>query len=109
MIEGAIEGVVTEILKPLVNGRVYRNNFLQKGDLPEWPAIRFRIISSVNEATICGTDDVSTDDVRVQVDFVAKADGTVITLRDQGIAAMMAQDPPPAREDLRSDDDLVDA
>lgn len=92
-----IEGVVYELQAPLVEGRCYASTFLQNGDLPRWPAIRYTVVNSENEETICGTDDVSTDDVRVQVDYVAKSHGAMITLRDAGIAAMMTHDPPPAR------------
>lgn len=103
-----IEGEIFELLAPLVNGRVYsRDDFLQKADLPDWPAISYKIISRINGETICGTDDVSTDDVRVQVKFVAKTDGAVIALRDQGIAAMMTHDPPPARDNAFGDVDIV--
>lgn len=92
-----IEGVVYTLLEPLVDGRVYASTFLQESDLPKWPAIRYTVISEENEETVCGTDDTSTDDVRVQIDLVAKTHGAVLALRDQAIAAMMTHSPPPAR------------
>ena len=92
-----IEGVVYTLLEPLVDGRVYAGNMLQDPDLPQLPAITYEITSRNNEATACGTDDVSTDDVAVEVQFVAKTNGAAIALRDAGIAAMMAHAPPPVR------------
>jgi len=93
-----ISGVVFGALKNLVSNRCYPNTFPQPPAVPIWPAIRYTIISSVNEADLCGTDTVDTDDTRVQVDVVAKTEGAAATLRDQVITAMQTTDPPCARD-----------
>ena len=94
-----IEGLIFGALKGLVGNRCYPNTFEQPGsELPAWPAIRYVVISSDNVADICGTDTVDTDDVRVQLDLVAKTHGAVVVLRDQVITAMMALALPAVRE-----------
>lgn len=92
-----IEGIVFTALNGLVNGRCYPNIFPQEPELPTWPAIRYTVIAADNEESICGTDDVSTDDTRVQVDIVAKTHGAVLALRDAVITALMMTDPPCVR------------
>lgn len=96
-----IEGNVYTLLSPLVaTGLCTPSRFVQHDPprVPEWPAIRYTVISSDNEETVCGTDSVATDDVRVQIDVVAKTHGGMLTLRDQVITALMANNPPPARQ-----------
>lgn len=92
-----IEGVVFTALNSLVNGRCWPNKFEQQADRPLWPAIRYTVVASDNEESICGTDDVSTDDTRVQLDGVALTHGAVLALRDQIIVRMMGLDPPAIR------------
>lgn len=92
-----IEGVVFAALRSLVSNRVYPNTFPQPPELPVWPAIRYSVISSDNEESICGTDDVSTDDTQVQLDIVARTHGGATTLRDQVIQNMQCLDPPAVR------------
>ena len=93
-----IEGVVFTLLGPLVDGRCYPSDFMQEGDLPKWPAIRYTVVAQNPDEDICGTDTVATDDVRVQVDVAAKTHGACLALRDEVIAAMMTHSPPPARQ-----------
>lgn len=93
-----IEGVVYTALKGLVSDRCYPVTFPQPLGLPPWPAIRYTVVSRVNAPDICGTDDVDTDDTRVQVDAVALTHGAVSALRDQIIAAMMGLTPPAVRD-----------
>lgn len=97
-----IEGIVFTALKGLVNNRCYPSMFPQPASetLPQWPAIRFSIVSGVNTPDICGTDDVDTDDTRVQIDCVSLTFGGMLTLRDQVIAAMMGLSPPAVRDGL---------
>lgn len=94
-----IEGVVYTALRSLVGDRCYPNTFEQPPDgrLPTWPAIRYTVISSDPTVDICGTDDVLTDDVTVQLDIVAKTHGAVLSLRDQVITAMQGLTPPAVR------------
>ncbi len=95
-----IEGVVFTALRSLVSDRCYPNTFEQPPDgrLPTWPAIRYTVISTDPTPDICGTDNVSTDDTRLQLDLVAKTHGAALTLRDQVINAMMGLDPPATRQ-----------
>lgn len=94
-----IEGVVFTALRSLVSDRCYPNTFEQPPDgrLPTWPAIRYTVIASTPTPDICGTDDVLTDDVLVQLDIVAKTHGAALSLRDQVITAMMGLSPPAVR------------
>lgn len=94
-----VEGLIFDALKGLVGNRCYPLTFAQPdSSLPTWPAIRYSIISSVNEPDICGTDTVDTDDVTVQLDLVARTHGAVVTLRDNVIAVMMALGLPATRQ-----------
>lgn len=96
-----IEGVIFTALKGLVGDRCYPSTFPQNADgtfATHWPAIRYTVTSVSPVLDICGTDDVSTDDTRVQIDAVAASHGAVLTLRDQIIAALESTDPPCARE-----------
>ena len=93
-----IEGTVYTLLNGLVGGRCYPSHFPQESDLPTWPAIRYTVIGQDDEETICGTDAVGTDDVRVQIDGVAKTHGAVLALRDQIITALQNTDPPCSRQ-----------
>lgn len=93
-----ISGVVFDALKMLVSNRCYPNTFPQEPEVPVWPAIRFTIIGETPYPDLCGTDDGSTDDARVQVDCVAKTYGAAKSLRDSVVAAMMVTDPPCVRD-----------
>lgn len=94
-----IEGQVFTALKGLVGNRCYPVVFPQpQGVLPDWPAIRYSVVSRFNHPDICGSDDVRTDDTRVQIDCVAQTHGAALSLRDQVIAAMMGLDPPAVRD-----------
>lgn len=94
-----IGAVVFEALRALVENRCYPNTFMQKdAGLPRWPAIRYTIISATNAETVCGTDDQSTDDTRVQLDVVAATDRDLETLVAQVVTAMMDLDPPATRD-----------
>lgn len=94
-----VEGVIFTALRSLVSDRCYAAVFPQpQGVLPTWPAIRYTVISRVNEGDICGTDDTRTDDTRVQIDIVTFTHGATLALQDQVISAMMALDPPATRQ-----------
>ena len=96
-----IEAVTFQTLRGLVNDRCYPNRFPQneKGEITTvWPAIRYTVISAFNDADICGTDTVETDDSEVQIDAVAMTHGAMVALRDAIIAAMQTTYPPCVRE-----------
>lgn len=91
-----ISAVMFTALRGLVNDRVYPNTFPQ-GSVPVWPSIRFVVLSQDAIEDITGTESVITDDVRLQIDVVAKTYGAAITLRDQAINALQNLDPPCVR------------
>lgn len=92
-----IEATVFTALRSLVNDRCYPARFPQneKGDITtQWPAIRYTVVSAFNDADVCGTDTVDTDDTEIQIDAVAMTHGAMIALRDQVISAMQTTTPP---------------
>jgi len=94
-----IEGVVRTALKSLVSTRCFPVTFPQP-DQPLfgiWPAIRYTVVSSESDIDICGSDDMNTDDTRVQLDIVAQTHGAVLVLRDQVVTAMRGLNPPAVR------------
>lgn len=104
-----VEAVIFAALRGLVFDRCYPSAFPQEDIAapgvaaaslvkPTWPAIRYTITSGQNDATVCGTDDVRTDDTEVQIDVVALTHGGMVTLRDLVISALQATDPPCTRE-----------
>lgn len=96
-----IGDVVREALKDIFNGAVYASAFPQTADgvgLSRIPAARFQIVSAESSPTVCGTDDRSTDDTRVQVDVVAGDWDSLSTKIDEVITAMQSTDPPCTRE-----------
>lgn len=96
-----IDAVVRAACKSIFSGRFYPDTFLQKdGGLPQWPAGRYTIISADNTETVCGTDDQSTDDTRVQIDVVANTYDERETKTSAVIAAMMNLEPPASRVGL---------
>ncbi len=103
MIESIVKSALqTTDLVALVSTRVYPSTFKQKdGGLPQWPAIRYSIIDSENSPTVCGTDDESTDDTRIQVDIVADTLREVNEILPFVIASMQVTDPPCYRDGLR--------
>lgn len=102
-----INDVVRAACKAIFDGRFYPTTFMQKdGGLPQWPAGRFTIIDAVNEATVCGTDDETTDDTFIQIDIVANTRAEMVTLTGEVIAAMMDLDPPCIRQGKRETFDV---
>lgn len=94
-----IESVVASACKGIFDNRFYPNTFKQKdGGLPQWPAGRYTVIDSVPSETICGTDDETTDDVRVQIDVVALTLAECKVKVTAVIAAMQGLDPPCTRD-----------
>lgn len=96
-----IDAIVRAAINSVFDGRVYANTFPQTEagtGLSRLPAARFQIISAVNAGTVCGTDDRSTDDTRVQIDVVAGDWDSLMTKVDETIAAFIDSDPPCTRE-----------
>lgn len=76
-------------LSSLAGGRVTPNKFDQAPQ-PVWPAIRYTVASRDPDVTIDGTDTGDSDDVRVQIDFVATDYTAAKALRDQGVSALQS-------------------
>lgn len=99
-----IEGIVFTALRGLVADRCYPSNFPQRETNGEYtlaatlPAIRYTVVSAVPIPDLCGTDDGTTDETRVQVDCVAQTHGAAVALRDDVIAAMQGLTPPATRD-----------
>lgn len=104
-----ISGVVFTALRSLVNDRCYPSMFPQEDipgpgtalvsqTRPTWPAIRYTIVDSLNEPTICGTNSRDTDSTVVQIDVVAVTYGAMVSLADQVIAALLSTYPPCVRD-----------
>jgi hypothetical protein len=103
MIHAVVKAALqTPAIVALVGDRVYPTTFVQKdGGLPRWPAMRYQVIDAVNAATICGTDDQSTDDTRVQVDIVADTMRECYDIVPLVIASMQSTVPPSSRDMVR--------
>ena len=96
-----IDATVRGALKTIFNGHVYPGVFPQTVEghgVSRLPAARYQVVSATNAGTVCGTDDRSTDDTRVQIDIVASDWATLMTKLDETIAAMQATDPPCTRD-----------
>lgn len=99
-----IEGVIFTALRGLVAGRCYPSIFPQLEVNGEFvlaatlPAIRYTVVSATPVPDICGTDDGTTDETRVQIDCVAQTHGAAIALRDLVITALQSTDPPCTRD-----------
>jgi len=95
-------------LGPLVGNRVHPNIFPQvEGGYADWPAIRFTIVDSVDTTDVCGSGAVNTDDVRVQIDIVAKGYTAMQSLTNSVIAALMDRTPPATRQGLGEEYDAA--
>jgi hypothetical protein len=105
-----ISGVIFTALRALVNDRCYPLRFPQEDIAapgtesaalvkPTWPAIRFTVVGSIADGTICGSDTMEADSTSVQIDVVAATYGAMVTLRDQVIVALQTTDPPSIRTD----------
>jgi hypothetical protein len=91
----SVSSVLYAALGPLVSNRCYPNEFPQKdGHLPDWPAIRYTIVTEDAPASQCGTNDESTDDTGVQLDLVAGTYAAMRSLKVATLAALDATDPP---------------
>ncbi len=103
MIDSVVKSALqTADLLAVVGTRVYPSTFKQKdGGLPQWPAMRYTVIDAVSAPTVCGTDDESTDDTRVQVDIVETTMREVSDILPLVIASMQATDPPCYRDGIR--------
>jgi hypothetical protein len=89
-----LKASIFEALKDLVENRVYPERFPQPPATPTWPSIRFNFAGGAPAIDLDGDGDESTDDQRVQIDWVAKTDAERATLTPLIRAAMKTIDPP---------------
>lgn len=94
----SVPQVVYDRLRGLVGDRCFPSVFAQGNALPVWPAIRYTLISADPGASLCGTNDEETDDVRVQLDIVAVTYPAMRALKAAAIAALDGTDPPCSRQ-----------
>lgn len=74
-------------LNPLVNARVWAVVFPQE-PLPTWPAIRYTPRGGPVSADVCSGGDEETDDLYLQVDYVAETYEQADALARAGRAAL---------------------
>ena len=95
-----ISELLYQLLRGFVADRCYPVQFPQPSgnSPPVWPAIRYTIISAEPAASLCGTNDGTSDDVTVRIDVVAATYAAMQTLRDLVIATIADTDPPNSRQ-----------
>jgi len=95
-----IPELLYQLLRGLVDDRAYPNQFPQPAGnaAPVWPAIRYTITSATPAASLCGTNDGSSDDVTVRIDVVAATYAGMRSLVTSVIAAIDNTDPPSTRQ-----------
>jgi hypothetical protein len=103
----SVESDIFSHLKALVpDNRVFPSTFAQPdGTLPEWPAIRFQRVSTEIDTDICGDGSAGTDNVRIQLDLVAKTSVAVGELAVTIRTAMKTFPNSAVLEDLRPEFD----
>jgi hypothetical protein len=80
-------------LNPLVSDRVWAVVFPQQ-PLPAWPAIRYTPVAAAISADACNGGSEDTDDILVQIDYVATTYEQAVALCTQGRAALQALEVP---------------
>jgi tRNA threonylcarbamoyladenosine modification (KEOPS) complex Pcc1 subunit len=85
-------------LGPLVAGRCYPLEFPQAANGPIWPAIRYSVVEETPEASVCGTNTGVDDQVRVQLDIVARDYSAMRTLKTAVLQALTSVSPPHTRD-----------
>jgi hypothetical protein len=94
-----IETIIFAKLGPLVENRCFPDTFVQpNGSLPEWPAIRFTVITGRVDTDILGDGDENTDTPLVQLDIVTETAKARSELRQEVRAAMATLNPPATLE-----------
>jgi hypothetical protein len=81
-------------LRNLVFDRVTPDKFEQEAGTPTVPAVRYTFVGGENFAALCGDDDPDTDDVRIQLDWIARTGEERDALTPLIRAAMKGIDPP---------------
>lgn len=94
----SIETDLFDVLGPLVGDRCYPEVFPLKTPVPQWPAIRYSVVSEVPAVMLCGDTGVEANTTRIQLDLVAASVPAVRGLRDSVIAALENFDPPAVRD-----------
>lgn len=89
----SLQTSIFDALKGLVANRVTPDKFEQE-DQPTVSAIRYTFIGGENFAALCGDDDPDTDDVHVQIDWIARTGDGRDALTPLIRAALKAIDPP---------------
>lgn len=89
----SLQTAIFAALKSLVSNRVTPDTFPQE-KTPTLPAIRYSLAGGVTWADLEGDGDASTDDIRVQIDWIAGTADARDALTPQIRAALKSLDPP---------------
>ncbi len=81
-------------LRALVADRVTRDKFDQEAGTPTVPAIRYTLVGGTTWQDLCGDGDASTDDIRIQLDWIARTADERDALTPLIRAAMKTLSPP---------------
>lgn len=84
---------IFDALKALVNNRVTPDTFPQEAT-PTVPAIRYTMVGGTTWADLEGDGDASTDDIRIQLDWIARTADERDALTPLIRAAMKTLSPP---------------
>ena len=96
----SIDTVVRAACKAIFGGRFYPSTFMQKdGGLPQFPSGRYTFVGGTSHPDLCGSDDGTTDDARVQIDIAATTHAERGTLLTGVMVAMQGLDPPCTRDE----------
>lgn len=90
----SVEADLFSTLGPLVANRCYPLAFPLTPPNPQWPAIRYTLVSTVPMIALCGDSGDEAPDTRVQLDLVAATYTAVRVLRQSAMAAMVGFSPP---------------
>jgi hypothetical protein len=89
----SLKSDIFDALKALVENRAYPDRFPQLAQ-PVWPSIRVTLVGGAIWEDLEGDGDGSTDDPRIQIDWVCNTDAERETLSPLIRAAMKTIDPP---------------
>ena len=97
-----VEASLFTALRAIVSDRCYPLAFPLSPPRPQWPAIRYTLVSTVPAAALCGDTGDEGSDFRVQIDCVAQTFVEVRTTRLLVIAAMASFAPPAVLQNTSS-------
>lgn len=67
----SLQSTIYDALKALVSNRVTPDKFEQEEGVPTTPAIRYTLAGGTTWQDLCGDGSAATDDIRIQLDWIA--------------------------------------